>query len=242
MNNEEYINQIKKDAENMTNGNVNWDVYKHDNILSTPKDNTNEQHDCTRCGECCEYCIPYSEKELTQIKEYVKKHDIKPEPDRLMTYKKDGFNGMKPKCCFYNEKERKCNIYEVRPAICRAYKCDDTNWIRNHSKKYNANAKYNKTLKGKKAMQNYLPFDESIYGDKQLPAQYIQGMTTMVMLSNNINMNFLNYINILRENFKAFNRMDLCDYVNIPISENKVISLSEAIIYCEMMLQQGGEK
>ena len=241
MNNEDYIKQIRKNAKIVTNNNVNWETYKSNNIRTMPEDNTDERGNCTRCGDCCEYCIPYSEKELNQIKEYVKAHNIKPEPGRLMTYEKNGFNAIKPKCCFYNEKEKKCNIYEVRPAVCRAYKCDDRNWIKTHSKKYNANAKYNRAIKGKK-MENYLPFDESVYNDKKLPAYYLQGLATMVMVSNNMDMSFLNYIEVLRRNFEAFGRMDLCDYVNIPLSDNTVISLSEAIIYSKMLLQQGGEK
>lgn len=241
MNNDYYVESIKKKAEIVTNNNVNWDVYKLDNIRTMPDNHTDKQGNCTRCGDCCEYCIPYSEKELKQIKEYVKEHNIKPEPGRLSTYKKDGYNAIKPKCCFYNEKEKKCNIYEVRPAICRAYKCDDKNWIKSHSKKYNANAKYNRTIKNKNKMENYLPFDESIYGDKQLPARYLQSLATMVMLSNGIDMSFLNYVKVLHKNFEAFNRMDLCDYVELPLSNNTSISLSEAIIYTDM-LQYGGEK
>ena len=66
------------------------------------------QHtNCTNCGECCGI-IPVDEKELAEIKEYVKKHNIKARKNF-------------PHCPFRNEEQKKCDIYPVRPIICRLF-------------------------------------------------------------------------------------------------------------------------
>lgn len=75
---------------------------------------------CTGCGQCCSNILPVSEKEVKRIQRYIKKHGIKehkhyyptPTPIPDMT------------CPFRNDAERKCDIYEVRPEICRDFKCD----------------------------------------------------------------------------------------------------------------------
>lgn len=62
---------------------------------------------CTNCGACCGI-IPASDAEVREIRNYIAKHGIKP--------RKPGIT-----CPFRNEKERRCDIYPVRPMICRLY-------------------------------------------------------------------------------------------------------------------------
>lgn len=72
---------------------------------------------CSNCGECCTEFIFISKKEIEVIKDYIKKNNIKPEP--LIE------NGnIYVLCPFRNRTLKKCNIYPVRPEICKLFKCN----------------------------------------------------------------------------------------------------------------------
>ena len=77
------------------------------------KDNT-DNGICIECGECCGTLLPLREKEIAKIKRYIKRHKIKP-------IKHDA-----DYCPFLDatKETHKCNVYEVRPHICRDFKCD----------------------------------------------------------------------------------------------------------------------
>lgn len=79
------------------------------------KDNTINKK-CSRCGECCGIFIPVTDEEIKIIKKYVKQKNIVPE-DRVND------NNVELRCPFFNVKEYKCNIYEVRPFVCRDFIC-----------------------------------------------------------------------------------------------------------------------
>jgi Fe-S-cluster containining protein len=68
---------------------------------------------CKRCGDCCGRFLPMTATEVQKIRKYVKEHNVKGKKNDMLT------------CKFYDSEEKKCLIYEVRPAICRAYYC---NW------------------------------------------------------------------------------------------------------------------
>lgn len=76
--------------------------------------------ECSNCGQCCSDFLPMSQKEVARIHAYIKKHGIKlnrnlpPTVQPVQDYT----------CPFRNNAERKCDIYEVRPAICRDFRCD----------------------------------------------------------------------------------------------------------------------
>lgn len=72
---------------------------------------------CINCGNCCTSLLPVTNDELKAIKRYIKKKHIKPYP----RHKDVSFDLT---CPFRNDVEKKCNIYEVRPQICRDFKCD----------------------------------------------------------------------------------------------------------------------
>lgn len=76
--------------------------------------------ECSNCGQCCSRFLPVSAKEVKAIKRYIQKHRIKEQRHLLPTasYTDDWT------CPFRSEAERKCLIYEVRPAICRDFRCD----------------------------------------------------------------------------------------------------------------------
>lgn len=72
---------------------------------------------CSNCGQCCGDILHLSKKEIKVIDEYLKKNKIEPTP-RCIMFEYDNT------CPFRDNKNKKCKIYEVRPEICRVYKCD----------------------------------------------------------------------------------------------------------------------
>lgn len=82
--------------------------------------NFTKDGECSNCGQCCSNFLPISRKEAGTIARYIKKHGIKEHincpPTAQLT--------MDWTCPFRNEAERKCDIYPVRPAICRDFRCD----------------------------------------------------------------------------------------------------------------------
>ena len=75
---------------------------------------------CSNCGQCCSNFLPISQKEADAIARYMKKNGIKEHINRPPTTHPT----MDWTCPFRNEADRKCDIYPVRPAICRDFKCD----------------------------------------------------------------------------------------------------------------------
>ena len=72
---------------------------------------------CSRCGNCCAAMIPLTREEEETIRKYIHENKIEPE------YFQDEKN-INLQCCFYDRKNKKCKIYDVRPNICRSFKCN----------------------------------------------------------------------------------------------------------------------
>ena len=83
-------------------------------------DNYTKDGKCSGCGNCCSGILPLSRAEIKRIHEYVKKHEIKEHHSgvAMMTGKVDGT------CPFRDEVNRKCDIYAIRPEICRCFVCN----------------------------------------------------------------------------------------------------------------------
>jgi Fe-S-cluster containining protein len=64
-----------------------------------------------------------NQKEINTIKAYIKRHNIKQQKHALFVYKDPMFDAT---CPFLDDTKpiHKCLIYEVRPLICREFKCD----------------------------------------------------------------------------------------------------------------------
>ncbi len=74
---------------------------------------------CSNCGHCCSNMLPMSKQEVNRIKAYIKEHDIKEQ--------RHNFTALADMTCpFRDETNRKCLVYEVRPAICRQFMCNHT--------------------------------------------------------------------------------------------------------------------
>lgn len=72
---------------------------------------------CSNCGQCCSNLLPLSEREITVIKSYVKKHGIKEQRHNFAA-------GTDMTCPFRDEAKKRCLIYPVRPQICRSFVCN----------------------------------------------------------------------------------------------------------------------
>ena len=129
---------------------------------------------CSRCGECCAAMLPLTRKEEKRIRQYIKDNDIKPE---FFQTDKD----MNLQCCFYDRTEKKCKIYEVRPSICRSFKCNKNNDIIERDK-FDAHLKaYWNHLDGNK-MSNITDMRLLFYDDpRTLLANLIYGVTDGTM-------------------------------------------------------------
>ena len=76
---------------------------------------------CSNCGQCCADLLPISDEEVRKIRAYIKRNNIKEQRHFLPTVLVPAFDLT---CPFRSNAERKCVIYEVRPAICRDFQCD----------------------------------------------------------------------------------------------------------------------
>lgn len=75
--------------------------------------------ECSGCGNCCSNCLPVTADEIKIIKAYISRHNIKPE-----NHCRPDANDLDWLCPFRDEKHKRCNIYEVRPSICKFFRCD----------------------------------------------------------------------------------------------------------------------
>lgn len=70
--------------------------------------------ECTNCGNCCTPCLQMTQEEIDTIKQYIIDNNI---PERL--YYIEG--KLEYVCPFRNREDKICNIYEVRPEVCRLF-------------------------------------------------------------------------------------------------------------------------
>lgn len=99
----------------------NYGIYKL--LKNTERNITDFTKDgkCSGCGECCGALLPVTRGEIKRIKRYIFKHNIKPHKTEVAPAT-DFFIDLT--CPFRNEKEKKCDIYEVRPLICKCFMCN----------------------------------------------------------------------------------------------------------------------
>ena len=73
---------------------------------------------CSGCGACCSDILPMSLPEVNRIRKWVAQHKYVPNTQILpmMTATYD------MTCPFLN-KQKKCDIYEIRPAVCKLFHC-----------------------------------------------------------------------------------------------------------------------
>ncbi len=76
---------------------------------------------CVQCGKCCSNLLPMTDEEISVIRKYIKRHHIK-EHRHFLPLAEPAIDMT---CPFLNDdkKTEKCDIYEVRPRICRDFIC-----------------------------------------------------------------------------------------------------------------------
>lgn len=113
---------------------------------------------CSNCGNCCTEMIPLTVSEVKLIKAYVKEKHIEPD------YEVFSDKGINLLCPFRDMENHKCKIYEVRPKICRVFKCNqDERTINVHKNSAHLRANYNKFKKGN--LYKLYTTRELIYGN-----------------------------------------------------------------------------
>lgn len=177
---------------------------------SAVKDNTCN-HQCSRCGECCGLFIPFTDKELTLIKHYVREHNIQ----QVNRY--DIAGGFRAQCCFFDNKNHKCLIYEVRPYACKDFKCDRKDWKR-YRDIYEKRAKYNSTLNKKMIIAT---FDDKVFDDYTPIMQYIINMFCRTDSGYDSD--------ILVAMLKHLNRLDILEHISVVDNNGKKIPGSNLI-------------
>lgn len=77
---------------------------------------------CVGCGKCCSNLLALSEREIQEIRRYMKKYHVQEKRHILPT--RELIIDMT--CPFLNDEggNQKCTIYPVRPHICRAFICN----------------------------------------------------------------------------------------------------------------------
>lgn len=75
---------------------------------------------CSNCGECCTEYIPLTANEVSTIRIYLKNHPEIKEQEHVYG------NTIHVLCPFRDQVQKRCNIYPVRPAICRLFVCNQT--------------------------------------------------------------------------------------------------------------------
>lgn len=77
---------------------------------------------CSGCGACCSTYLPITQKELKVLKAWVKKNRYKPSN----SYAPANIRGrsLDLTCPFLNKDTGKCDVYDIRPTICREFICN----------------------------------------------------------------------------------------------------------------------
>lgn len=77
---------------------------------------------CCGCGNCCSNLLPMNDKEIREIRQYIRKHHIEACKHLLPVVDEP----LDMVCPFLDtdKKKDKCRIYPVRPFICRKFLCD----------------------------------------------------------------------------------------------------------------------
>ena len=78
---------------------------------------------CSQCGNCCSNLLPMTANEINEIRTYIKRYNIK-ECKRVLPLREPVLD----MCCPFlnnNKEKEKCEIYEVRPAICKHFICNN---------------------------------------------------------------------------------------------------------------------
>lgn len=132
---------------------------------------------CSRCGECCGAMpMPITRKEEKIIRKYIKEHNIPYQPSKIWK-DENGYNEAL-RCVFYDEVNKCCKIYKVRPEMCRNFRCNMTDeQIENNKVKLHAKAYWNRI--DEKGIHNITNFARLFYNvDADLYKWFLANLRT----------------------------------------------------------------
>lgn len=106
-------------------------------------------HKCSGCGSCCGEYLPLRKKDEFRINDFlIANPDFKPS----FSIHNDTKN-LYVICPFLDEKTNKCRIYDIRPYVCRDFKCDrNKELLKKKRYEYAKNADYNGFFNGSKTI------------------------------------------------------------------------------------------
>lgn len=122
---------------------------------------------CSKCGNCCTNFLPVTKKEVSKIKQYVKEKNIQAENRKFD-------NNIIMQCPFLNQKTKTCNIYEVRPFVCRNFLCSHRDWQKRR-KLYMQRADFN-GISRKGDLTPVYTMDELIFNNIEFFLYYVKDM------------------------------------------------------------------
>lgn len=176
---------------------------------------------CSRCGSCCTEMLPLTEDEVKLIRAYVKENNT--EIVSPFIYNSEGeLRTFSTLCPFYEPIKQKCLVYQVRPGICRTFKCDrNPELLTKQKNNAHKKAKYNHIGKGSKArLNNVYTMYELITGDKRVTLiNLLAQLKRAGRLPNGLdNIN----IEVLKEFTEAFGREDLNSYIEEVLNDEEL--------------------
>lgn len=79
---------------------------------------------CSRCGQCCSALLPATDQEMQTLRDYIERNNIRP----TVPAQKDVITLQCPllQPASVIQPQAACKAYDVRPAICRVFRCDQT--------------------------------------------------------------------------------------------------------------------
>ena len=97
-----------------------------DEMINTYKQgiyNFTDNGKCIECGNCCSRYLLMTQKEINTISKYIQRKKIKQQIHSVNVLSGKVFDAT---CPFLDDTKpnHKCTIYEIRPQICRDFKCD----------------------------------------------------------------------------------------------------------------------
>lgn len=167
--------------------------------------------ECSHCGECCAIGLPITRKEEKEIRKYIKKNNIK---------KQEIYNPITntlfARCCFYNPKKKICEIYPVRPEICRKFCCNQTpEEIQKQKAAIHAKAYWNHAELGSQMVTNMTTFDWLFYNDPEPLVKIIHSYLPQNMSDND-------KIKALRYYLIMYGRKDIVDIMDMQMVPKKI--------------------
>lgn len=123
--------------------------------------NYSDKGNCSRCLQCCTDFIPLTSLDIIRIKAYISTHKV----ERNVCHDEKGNFIML--CPFVSDKG--CQIYSVRPEVCRGFNCwDSKEAIAKNKIKCTANAVVNNC--NSFASLHYIFFDDETFNNKLIEA------------------------------------------------------------------------